>query len=317
MHAGGHPMAKDLVDQLREQAQGALSRGHYQEAQQAYQEALKHRSDVPEIHYGLATTCFLLGDMDRAVRHFKEVTRLDPRRAGAHINLGAIYNRLGQYEDAVTALRKGIQLDATRGEGYYNLALVYKQLGQTDMAINAYREAIRLSPRMYDAHFNLANIYLERERYTMAIEHYAHAVEIRPNWEKGKAALEAAREAYESLGHAEHAPSASPVVATAPRADLSRFLDPHAHGPFLRELHELVIDTENQSQVMLDFLHKQLDVAIRDLSICILTPNDAKYNLDDQIHRFDDMVVQLQELQDALQTRIAHARQISDQMMRT
>src|ERR1700692_2104972 len=105
-------MAKDPLEQLREQAKEALSRGQYQEARQIYQQALGYRSDNPDVHYGMATVCFLLGDLHSAVYHFKEVTRLDPLRAGAFINLGAVYNRLEQYEEALTTLRRGIQLDA-------------------------------------------------------------------------------------------------------------------------------------------------------------------------------------------------------------
>ena len=73
-------MAKDPLDQLREQAQEALSLGHYQEARQIYQQALGYRSDSPDIHYGLATVCFLLAEVDVRAgakgiepRHFFEV----------------------------------------------------------------------------------------------------------------------------------------------------------------------------------------------------------------------------------------------------
>ena len=136
-------MAKDPLDVLREQAYEALSRGQYQEARQIYQQALGYRADSPETHYGIATVCFLLGDLHSAVYHFKEVVRLDPLRAGAYINLGAVYNRLGQFEDSLATLRRGVQLDANLAEGHYNLGLVYRQLGQLELAVNAYREAVR------------------------------------------------------------------------------------------------------------------------------------------------------------------------------
>src|SRR5262245_53751939 len=121
-------MAKDTLEILRQQAQEAISRGEFQEARQVYQQALGYRSDSQEIHYGMATACFLLGDHHSAVYHFKEVIRLEPLRAGAYVNLGAVYNRLGQYEESLSTLRRGIQLDPNRAEGYYNLGLVYKQL---------------------------------------------------------------------------------------------------------------------------------------------------------------------------------------------
>src|SRR4051794_12669768 len=146
-------MAKESVDTLCGKAKAALAEGNNDQARQYYLQALALRSDVPDVHYGLATVCFLLNDLPSAAYHFKEVTRLDPLRAGAFINLGAIYNRLDQLDDAVPALRRGIQLDMNRAEGYYNLGLVYRRRGQVDLAIQAYREAVRVNPRMADAHF--------------------------------------------------------------------------------------------------------------------------------------------------------------------
>ena len=50
-------------------------------------QALVLKSDAADVHYGLATVCFLLNDLSGASYHFREVTRLDPQRAGADINL--------------------------------------------------------------------------------------------------------------------------------------------------------------------------------------------------------------------------------------
>src|SRR5437870_5148212 len=117
-----------------------------------YLMALALRSDLPDVHYGLATVYFQLKELTSAAHHFKEVTRLDPLRAGAYINLGAVLNLLNQHDEAVAALRRGIQIDSNRVEGYYNLGLVYRRKAQLDMAIQAYREAIRINPNMADAH---------------------------------------------------------------------------------------------------------------------------------------------------------------------
>jgi len=45
-----------------------------------------------------------------------------------------------------------------------------------------------------------------------------------------------------------------------------------------------------------------------------LTPKDARYNLDEQMQKFDDVVGQLKELQDALQQRITRARSIGEHL---
>src|SRR5438270_4321323 len=142
----------ESIDSLCQKARQAIAQGQNEQARQLYLQALGLRADAPDVHYGLATACFLLNDLDSAAYHFKEVTRLDPLRSGAYINLGAVYNRLGEHDEAVQILRRGIQLDPHRGEGYYNLGLVYRNMGQPNLAVQAYLEATRIDASMVDAH---------------------------------------------------------------------------------------------------------------------------------------------------------------------
>jgi tetratricopeptide (TPR) repeat protein len=312
-------MATDQLEVLRERAQKALSGGQYQDAREIYQQALGYHSDSSDVHYGIATACFLLGDLNSAVYHFKEVIRIDPLRAGAYVNLGAVYNRLGHLDDALATLRRGIQLDASRAEGYYNLGLVYKQLGQLEMAVNAYREAVRLNSRMYDAHYNLGNIFLEKGQHALAIVHYRSALEIRPDWQKGRNALAVALADQKSLdvGSAVKAPEpAASLTGPDSKLDPNRTLDPNFHGKLLRELHDITVETDDKSQLLLAYLQKQVEESIRELSICMLTPKDPKYNLDEQIRKFDEVMAQLHELQEGLQKRILRTKLLSEQLVK-
>src|SRR6201997_3478209 len=139
-------MLTESVESLCGKARQAIAQGEPEQARQLYLQALGLRADSPDVHYGLATACFLLNDLESAAYHFKEVTRLDPLRPGAYINLGAVYNRLEEYNEAVHALRRGIQLDPHRAEGYYNLGLVYRNMKQPKLAVQAYIEATRIDP---------------------------------------------------------------------------------------------------------------------------------------------------------------------------
>src|SRR5262245_22669778 len=183
-------MATDSLDDLFLQAREAVERGNWDKSRQLYLQALSLKPDSPDVHYGLATVCFQMSDLPSAAYHFKEVTRLDPLRAGAYINLGAVYNLLDQLDDAIPVLRRGIQLDSQRAEGYYNLALVFKRKGQANLAFQAYQECLRINPRMSDAHYNLANLCKERGDYNQAASHYKLALQTRPNWDKAAAGLE-------------------------------------------------------------------------------------------------------------------------------
>src|SRR5258707_3513840 len=137
-------MPADTVEALCDKAREAIEQKQWEKARGYYLQALGVKSDAPDVHHGLATVSFQMKDLPAAAYHFKEVTRLDPLRAVAYINLGAVYNLLDQLDDAVPALRRGIQLDLHRAEGYYNLGLVYRRKKQMDLAIQAYSEALRV-----------------------------------------------------------------------------------------------------------------------------------------------------------------------------
>src|SRR5205807_4691420 len=100
----------ETVESLLQHAREYMEERNWDRARQLYLQALGLRADSPDVHYGLATVCFQLRDLHSAAHHFREVTRLDPLRAGAYINLGAVYNMLDDLDDALPALRRGIQL---------------------------------------------------------------------------------------------------------------------------------------------------------------------------------------------------------------
>jgi Flp pilus assembly protein TadD len=316
-------MAKESVESLCQKAQLAVSQGSNEDARQFYIQALSVRSDAPDVHYGLATVYFLLGDLPQAAYHFKEVTRLDPLRAGAFINLGAVYNRLEQLDDAIPVLRRGIQLDMNRAEGYYNLGLVYRRKGQADLAIQAYREAVRVNPRMADAHYNLGNLYLEKEQYGLATAHYRQALELRPNWEKAARGLEqseAAQEATEfqtSAAAQTPVPGALDVAPLAPTVDPERIVDPGAHGPMLSSVHKATIESDNQGRNFLKILESEIEPAIKELSSCLLYPDNSASELSQCVEKFENAVADMRTAQDSLQASIERVRVLGEQLLKS
>lgn len=321
-------MARETLESICQKAQTALSQGHYQEARDFYERALAARADHPEAHYGIATVYFLLGDLEASAHHFREVTRFDPTKAGAYINLGAVYNRLEKYDDSIAALRRGISLDHTRAEGYYNLGLVYRKRDQLDMAIQAYREATRVNPRMADAHYNIANIYLERGQINLALAHYRHALEVRPNWEKALRGLENAEQLLDEQEHQEEqvqasaaassdsAIAASELVPTAPvRPD--RVVDPQAQGELLRALHRATIDADSVGRDLIQSLMEQMEPAIKDLSTALLYPNSSVLEIQESVKRFESALVKLRSVEETMENSVERVRLLGEQMVKS
>jgi Tfp pilus assembly protein PilF len=320
-------MASETVENLCQRARQAIAQGQSEQARQLYAQALSLKPDSPDVHYGLATVYFLLNDFRRAAHHFREVTRLDPLRAGAYINLGAVYNRLDQLDDAIQALRRGIQLDTHRAEGYYNLGLVYKRKRQLDLAVQAYHEATRLNPRMSDAHLNLANVYLEKGQYTLAVAHYHQALEVRPNWEKARYGLDQAEAALEFAKELSH-PSPMPPAAlgnrepgSAPRAAVilnpEQTVDPNVHGLILTSLHQATIESENHGRTFLKILEKEIEPAIKELSACLLYADGSITELDHCVQKFEQALQSMRSAQRSLQTSMEHVRTLGERLIKS
>jgi Tfp pilus assembly protein PilF len=301
-------MGPDKVDRLCQKAQLAIAERDWDKAKQSYLMALGLRSDLPDIHYGLATVYFQQRELTSAAHHFREVTRLDPLRAGAFINLGAVLNVLQQYDEAITALRRGIQLDNGRHEGYYNLGLVYKRKGQTDLAVSAYREAIRLNPKMADAHLNLANLYIEREQPKQAITHYEAAAQLRLGWEKAFDGLEHARAMLAAQTPGEpgtpvrgsSTTMASVRSAPAYGGDVDHLVDPITHAAFLSNLHHATIIAEETGRLLQMVVGEELEPAIKELSSALLYSQGSRGELDGPVGRFESALSRMRTAREAL-----------------
>jgi tetratricopeptide (TPR) repeat protein len=253
---------------------------------------------------------------------------LDPLRAGAHINLGAVYNRLEQVDEAIQVLRRGIQLDTHRAEGYYNLGLAYRRKRQLDLAIQAYQEATRINPRMADAHLNLANAYLDKEQYGLAAFHYQQALEIRPNWEKAEdglamaeAGLEAAKQLSQerpggSLAVTEKELATRTGAAATAVVDPERTIDPNLHGNLLASLHRATIESENQGRNFLQVLEKEIEPAIKELSSCLLYPESPVGELDSCVQKFERAIQSMRSAQRTLQSCTEQVRTYGERLIK-
>jgi tetratricopeptide (TPR) repeat protein len=309
-------MTVEGAETLCQRARQAIAQGQIEQARQLYIQALGLRADAPDVHYGLATACFLLNDLESAAYHFKEVTRLDPLRPGAYINLGAVYNRLEEYEDAVQALRRGIQIDPHRAEGYYNLGLVYRNMGQAPLAIQAYLEATRLDPRMVDAHHNLGNLYLETGRYPLAISHYKKVLQLRPNWDRALAALAQAEQAM-GVTHAAgtEATETKPAAPSPSVKDMDRSVDPMVHGDMLATLHRATIDSESQGRQFLLILEQQIEPAIKELAARLLATGSARADLGQCVQKFEAAVDSMRTIQRHLEHSIQKVRDLGEKLL--
>lgn len=311
-------MQTDKVEKLCQRAVQAIADRDWEKAKQVYLMALGLRSDLPDVHYGLATVYFQLRELTSAAHHFREVTRLDPARAGAYVNLGAALNLLQQYDEAVTVLRKAIQLDPQRVEAFYNLGLVCKRKGQTDLAISAYQEALRLNARMADAHLNLGNLYVEKGQARQALVHYEEALKVRAGWQKALAGVAAAKEAIAQEGGATQTEAGQPDSGATIRrparviADAERVVDPVLHGTFLTTLHQATLASEEAGKALGKIVDDEIEPVIQELSRALLQTHGSRSELDSCLTKFEAALTRMKSAHQALKASVGRIEQIGE-----
>ena len=115
---------------------------------------------------------YTAGKYEEAVNAYKEAIKLKEDYADAHHNLGDAYFQLNQFKEAIDAYKKAIRYQPNLPTAYNNMGTAYYKLGEHKKAIAAYKESIRLDPKGTLTYYNLAATYLERGNEKAALEQY-------------------------------------------------------------------------------------------------------------------------------------------------
>ena len=125
--------------------------GRYQEAVDAYKEALRLKPDDAEAWNSLGNAYSDQGRYQEAVDAYKEALRLKPDLPGVWYNLGLAYSAQGRYQDSLTAYKEAIRLKPDFAGAWTSLGVAYYELGRYQEAVDAYKEALRLKPDLAGA----------------------------------------------------------------------------------------------------------------------------------------------------------------------
>ena len=91
------------------------------EAFALYEEALRLRADLAEIHNSLAAARMEQGQLPEALSTLGEALRLRPDYPEAHNNRGLVYQRMGRLAEAEASFQEAIRLRPDFADAWYNL----------------------------------------------------------------------------------------------------------------------------------------------------------------------------------------------------
>lgn len=91
--------------------------GHYQQALQAYDEALAENPEHLPALRGRAETLIMLDREEEAIAIYNRLIAMEPNNAGHYANRGIAYDHEGEHKKALADYQKSLSLDPEIGNG--------------------------------------------------------------------------------------------------------------------------------------------------------------------------------------------------------
>jgi tetratricopeptide (TPR) repeat protein len=130
------------------------------------------------------------GQMDEAIASLRKAIDLDPKYAGAHLNLGTVLCDVKRdYDGAIACFREAIALDPKPARVHYNLGVALAGKSQWDEAIASYQKAIDLDPKLPRVHTDLGLSLKARGQVDDAIACFQRAIALDPKDAKAHTGL--------------------------------------------------------------------------------------------------------------------------------
>ena len=115
---------------------------------------------------------FKIGDVDTALKRFRQATILDPDFAPAYFAVGYIYSLQNRLSLAIQYYRKAVDLaDPPDSRATANLGLALMMTGQEQEGFEMVQKALELDPENGEAHLSLCNYYCAQKQGKLSREH--------------------------------------------------------------------------------------------------------------------------------------------------
>lgn len=110
--------------------------------------------------------------IDQIIEAYRKACDLDPKAAGALVNLGTIFFNGHAWADAEQQYLKALEVDPKYPLAHFNLGNLYDERGDHASALEHYKAAVRLLPTYADAHYNLALLHQNAGEIMEAMRHW-------------------------------------------------------------------------------------------------------------------------------------------------
>ncbi len=168
---------KDFGDCLV-QAHNFYYSGAYQQALQAFAQALNFKVDDPVALCGLGMCEAQIGAREGALEHLMRALLLKPDLTLARFHFACLVMHDGRYDEAASDFLRVLQAEPDNLAARGNLALCYMQYGQLDQALQNLLYIASKDPNSAETHYNLACVYETKKDLDNAAIEYKKTIEL-------------------------------------------------------------------------------------------------------------------------------------------
>jgi tetratricopeptide (TPR) repeat protein len=154
--------------------------GYFEQAEEAFQEAITARPDDPEAYYNLGTLNLRRNHLPEARRFLEQTVKLRPNYPEAWNNLGMISAQEGDSEAAISDFQQALQLRPAYDVALLNLGNVYRRAKDFGKAEECLTHALELRPDDPDINYSVGMLHTQQNQLQAAAQYLKRAVELRP-----------------------------------------------------------------------------------------------------------------------------------------
>jgi len=129
----------------------------HKNAFRAYREALSANLGYDEIYYNLAVVSLYLGEVEEAMKNYRQALYINSLSLEAYLSLGNLYLRNPEkyLNEGIKIYSQVVKLNPLRKEPWNNLGFLYIKKNETGKAIECFRKALEIDPNFDLARRNL------------------------------------------------------------------------------------------------------------------------------------------------------------------
>jgi tetratricopeptide (TPR) repeat protein len=159
--------------------------GDYEQAAEAYRQAISAAPGQPDPHDSLGWVLYSLGNFEEAAAEFSQAIELDPDWSDPYIGMAYVHLSTGDSESAERDFQTALNLADEpyfAAQAFYGLGNLAHQRDDLNSAIAYYEQAVREDWQLAIAHMDMSIAYYAMGDYIRAIEHATDIIGVSPDW---------------------------------------------------------------------------------------------------------------------------------------